>query len=332
MSIHVSDRVRLGSSRVEVTRLGLGTAPIGNMFVQVTDDDAADAIRSAWELGVRYFDTAPLYGHGLSEARLGAVLRTLPRDELVVSTKVGRLLEPRVGAGEPTIFQDTPPYEPVFDFGADAVERSLEASLDRMGLDRVDVVLVHDPDDHLDQALRETLPRLEQLRADGRVSAIGAGMNQSPALERIVRETDVDCVLLAGRYTLLEQAALDDLLPACVERGVSVIAGGVFNSGLLADPRPGATYDYDAAPPELLERARQLGVACEAEGVSLRSAALRFPLGHPAVACVLSGARAGAEIRENAALFEEPHDGRVWERLRDAASLDPRAPLPGGTT
>ncbi len=322
-------RTRLGSSAVEITRFALGTAPIGNMFTPVADEDAAAAIQAAWDLGVRYFDTAPLYGHGLSEARLGAALRTLPRDELVVSTKVGRLLVPRTGEGEPTIFRDVPPCEPVFDFSADGVERSLDESLERLGLDRVDVLLVHDPDDHLDQALAETLPRLARMRADGRVRAIGAGMNQSPALERIVRESDVDCVLLAGRYTLLEQHSLDDLLPRCEERGVSVIAAGVFNSGLLADPRPGATYDYEAAPEDVIARARALAVACNEAGSSLRAAALQFPLAHPAVACVLSGARTEAEVRENVALFEQRSGNEPWTSLARAGLIDSRAPLPG---
>ncbi len=323
---------RLGASRVEVTPLGLGTAPIGNMFTTVADDDAAATISTAWALGVRYFDTAPLYGHGLAEARLGEVLRSLPRNELVVSTKVGRLLLPREGAGEPTIFQDTPPCDPVFDFSGDGVERSLEESLTRLGLDHVDILLVHDPDDHLDQALDEALPRLERMRADGRVGAIGAGMNQTHALDRIVRESDVDCVLLAGRYTLLEQTALDDLLPRCAERNVSVIAAGIFNSGLLAAPRPGATYDYETASTDLVARARRLATACERAGSSLRSAALQFPLAHPAVACVLTGARTEAEIRENISLFDRASETEPWESLRTAGLLDARAPLPGGTT
>jgi len=328
-SLHTR-RARLGSSPVEVTAFALGTAPIGNMFAPVTDEDAEAAIRAAWDLGVRYFDTAPLYGHGLSETRLGAVLRTLPRDEFVVSTKVGRLLVPRAGPGAPTIFEDTPPLEPIFDFSGDGVERSLDESLERLGLDRVDILLVHDPDDHLDEAIREALPRITRMRADGRVGAIGAGMNQTAALTRIVRETDVDCVLLAGRYTLLEQTALDDLLPQCAERGVSVIAAGVFNSGLLADPNSGATYDYQEAPAHLVARAQQLASVCAEAGSSLRSAALQFPLAQDSVACVLSGARTEAEVRENVARFSEPVAMEPWRALRDAKLIDTRAPLPGG--
>lgn len=328
----IQDRMRLGSSTVEVTSFGLGTAPIGNLFTPVSDDTARSAIRTAWELGVRYFDTAPLYGHGLAEIRLGQALQGFPRDEIVVSTKVGRLLRPASNDREPSVFCDTPPFEPVFAFEGDAIERSVEASLERMGLDRFDVLLVHDPDDHLDQAIEIALPRLAKMRADGRVGAVGAGMNQTAALERIVREADVDCVLLAGRYTLLEQTALDSLLPSCEERGVSVIAGGVFNSGLLADPRPGSTYDYEAAPAEQIERARGLERVCREAGSSLRSAALRFPLFHPAVACVLSGARSETEVRENVALFEARDAVEPWDALRRSGLVDPRSPLPGGST
>lgn len=328
----VSRRVPLGSSRVEVSQLGLGCAPIGNLYTAVSDDDAAEAIRTAWDLGIRYFDTAPQYGHGLAEMRLGSMLATLPRDEFVISTKVGRILVASTGAGSPTVFADAPPFEPVFDFSADGVERSVEESLGRLGLDRIDILLVHDPDDHLDEALHSALPRLARMRDDGRVGAIGAGMNQSAALERIVSESDVDCILVAGRYTLLEQAALDGLLPRCEQRGVSVIAAGVFNSGLLANPREGAPYDYAEAPESLVSRARLLASACEEAGTSLQSAALRFPLTHPSVACVLTGARNETEIRENVDHFREPGATAVWDHLKDRGLLDPRVPATGGPT
>jgi len=325
----LSKTTTLGSSGVEVGPLGFGCAPIGNLYAAVSDADVTAALDEAWSQGIRYFDTAPLYGHGLSESRLGTALRTRPRGEFVISTKVGRRLVPRRGDGEPTIFADTPPCEPVLDFSADGVERSLDESLERLGLDHVDVLLVHDPDDHLDQALAEALPRLARLRADGRVRAIGAGMNQSAALTRIVAESDVDCVLLAGRYTLLEQGALDDLLPRCEERGVSVIAAGVFNSGLLANPRGGGTYDYAPAPPDRIARASRLLDVCVQAGTSLKSAALRFPLSHPAVACVLTGARTAGEVRENVASFEQTGGAEAWKTLRREGLVDPRAPLPG---
>jgi len=314
-----------------VTRLGFGAAPIGNLFAPVADTDASAAIDAAWRRGLRLFDTAPLYGHGLSERRLGAALRAHPRDELVVATKVGRLLVP-----DPTPQDDgfvaTPPFRPLFDFSHDATLRSHDESLARLGLDRVDVLHVHDPDDHADDALRGAFPALRRLRTEGVVRAIGAGMNQSALLARFVREADVDCVLLAGRYTLLDQSALAGLLPLCLQRGVSVIAGGVFNSGLLADPSPRATYDYHPAPPALVERARRLATVCARHRVDLKAAALRFPLAHPAVACVLTGARSATEMVENARLFATPIPLALWDDLRSEGLLGDDTPTPGAAT
>lgn len=322
-------RARLGSSAVEVTRLGFGAAPIGNLFAAVGDDDAAAAVEAAWRAGVRFFDTAPLYGHGLSERRLGAALAARHRDDVVVATKVGRLLVPDAGPPPDDGFVATPPLRPVFDFSWDATWRSLDESLARLGIDRVDLLHVHDPDDHAEEALGGAFPALRALRSQGVVRAIGAGMNQSALLARFVREAEVDCVLLAGRYTLLEQPALADLLPLCAERGVSVIAAGVFNSGLLADPSPHATYDYRPAPPAAVERARRLAAICARHDVSLKAAALQFPLAHPAVACVLSGARSAAEIEENARLFATPIPGALWDDLRRERLLGDDVPTPG---
>jgi D-threo-aldose 1-dehydrogenase len=296
----------------------------------VSEDDARAAVDVAWAGGIRTFDTAPHYGLGLSERRLGDALRDRPRDEYVISTKVGRLLEPAVpGPGGPgagtgvggTGGQDTEgfaiPASHVrrWDFSADGVRRSLEASLERLGLDRVDFVLIHDPDNHGEQALREAYPALERLRAEGTVRAIGVGMNQTAMLTTFVTGTDVDAVLVAGRYTLLDNSAGRDLLPAAQRRGVSVIAGGVFNSGLLAAPVAGATYDYQPAPAELIERARRLAQTCERYGVPLRAAAARFPLTHPAVASVLIGLRSAAEVADALALrtIDIPND--LWESL-----------------
>jgi D-threo-aldose 1-dehydrogenase len=321
-------RVRLGSSAVEVTRLGFGAAPIGNLFTAVGDADAAATVDAAWSAGIRFFDTAPLYGHGLSERRLGTALRAHSRDELVVATKVGRLLVPDSGPPPEDGFVATPPLRPVFDFSHDATLRSLDASLERLGTGRVDVLHVHDPDHHADDALRGAFPALRRLRDQGVVRAIGAGMNQSALLARFVREAEIDCVLLAGRYTLLDQSALAGLLPLCAERGVSVIAGGVFNSGLLADPSPRATYDYHPAPPALVERARRLAEICARHGVDLKAAALRFPLAHPAVACVLTGARSAAEVEQNARLFATPIPLALWDDLRSAGMLGDGTPTP----
>jgi D-threo-aldose 1-dehydrogenase len=314
---------RLGRSPVHVTELSFGSAAIGNLFTAVSDDEAGAAVDAAWDGGIRTFDTAPHYGLGLSERRLGDALRHRPRDEYVLSTKVGRLLEPAEPA-EPA--RDTEGFDvPAtqvrrFDFSADGVRRSLEASLGRLGQDRVDIALIHDPDNHGEQALRAAYPALEKLRAEGVVRAIGVGMNQAEMLTRFVTETDIDVVLMAGRYTLLDRSAADTLLPAAQRRGVSVIAGGVFNSGLLAKPEAGATYDYQAAPDSLIDRARRLEQACARFGVPLRAAAARFPLTHPAVASVLIGARNAAEISDAIRLRTLDFPPALWQAL---AALTP---------
>ena len=314
---------RLGGSPVFVTELSFGGAAIGNLFTEVTDDDARAAVDAAWDGGIRTFDTAPHYGLGLSERRLGGALRHRPRDQYVISTKVGRLLRP----GSPPYGRDPDgfavPADHVreWDFSADGVRRSLEASLRRLGLDRVDIALIHDPDDHGEQAFREAYPALEKLRAEGAVRAIGAGMNQTAMLTRFVTDTDVDVVLVAGRYTLLDQSAAEALLPAARERGVSVIAGGVFNSGLLAAPAPGATYDYKAAPQALLARAQELERVCAGYGVPLRAAAARFPLTDPAVASVLIGARSAAEITDAITLRGAGLPAARWEALWQALGV-----------
>lgn len=313
---------RLGRSPVYVTELSFGGAAIGNLFTEVSDDDARAAVDAAWAGGIRTFDTAPHYGLGLSERRLGDALRDRPRDEYVISTKVGRLLEPAAAAGaRGAVGRDTEgfavpaSYVRRFDFTADGMLRSLEASLDRLGLDRVDIALIHDPDDHGEQALREAYPALEKLRAEGTVRAIGVGMNQTALLTRFVAETDVDAVLVAGRYTLLDRSAGRDLLPAALRRGVSVIAGGVFNSGLLAAPAAGATYDYREAPQELIDQARRLAATCERFGVPLRAAAACFPLTHPAVASVLIGARNAAEITDAVRQRALDIPAALWDSL-----------------
>jgi D-threo-aldose 1-dehydrogenase len=328
-----AERRRLGRSDVSVTRLGFGAAPIGNLFAPVADDVAEQTVAAAWEAGVRYFDTAPHYGLGLSERRLGRALRGRPRDDFVVSTKVGRLLEPMtVGEGDDREHGFAVPatHRRRWDFSGEGVRRSLAESLDRLALDRVDVVLIHDPDDHMDWALREAYPALHALRDEGAVGAIGVGMNASPPLARFVAEADLDVVLLAGRCTLLEQGALDDLLPRCLDGGVSVIAAGVYNSGLLARERPpaDATYDYAAAPPELLARANRIADVCERHGVSLPQAALHFPLGHPTVDAVVVGARSPGEVAAAADLLGRAVPAALWEELVAEELLHRRAPTP----
>jgi D-threo-aldose 1-dehydrogenase len=320
----------LGRGTVQVTGLALGAAAIGNLYSEVSEEQAHETVRAAWEAGVRYFDTAPHYGIGLSERRLGAALRGRPRSAYTVSTKVGRRLEPTDAGGDDLAdgFAVPATHHRVWDFSADGVRRTLDASLERLGLDRVDVVYLHDPDDHGEQAFREGYPALEELRAQGVVGAIGAGMNQAEMLTRFVRETDVDVVLCAGRYTLLDQRALTGLLPAARERGTSVVIGGAFNSGLLADPKPGATYDYAAAPPGLLDRALALRAAADRHGTTLRTAALAFCAAHPAVVSVLVGARSPHEARDAARQFTAPVPSGFWQELREEGLLPAGAPVP----
>lgn len=316
----------LGGSPVLVTELSFGGAAIGNLYTEVSDDDARAAIDAAWEGGIRTFDTAPHYGLGLSERRLGEAPRHRRREDYVICTKVGRLLDP-AGQSIPGGRTEYPagrdaegfavPARHVrrFDFSADGVRRSIEASLGRLGLDRVDIVLIHDPDDHGEQALREAYPALEKMRAEKTVGAIGAGMNHAEMLTRFVTETDIDVVLIAGRYTLLDSSAADALLPAALGRGVSVLAGGVFNSGLLAAPVAGAPYDYRTAPQALVTRAQRLEQACARFGVPLRAAAARFPLTHPAVTSVLIGARTAAEISDAIRLRALDIPAALWDAL-----------------
>lgn len=324
----------VGRAGVRLTRLGLGCAPLGNLFHAIGDDAAAATVDAAWHSGIRYFDTAPHYGLGLSERRLGAALRGLPRNEFAVSTKVGRLLVP-AGSGGPA--RDNEGYDVpathrrVWDFSRDGILRSVEDSLHRLGLDRVDILFLHDPDDHWAQAVDEGYPALAELRDQGVVKAIGAGMNQAEMLARFVRHTDLDLLMLAGRYTLLEQGPIDDLLPLCEQRGVGIVAAGAFNSGLLSRPRPAAdaTYNYAPAPAELIDRAHQIADVCERHGTSLPAAALRFPFAHRAVVAVAVGCHSASQVRRNLELLRQPVPPVVWSDLRDAGLLRPDAPVPG---
>jgi D-threo-aldose 1-dehydrogenase len=316
-----------------VPRLGLGTSPLGNLYTAVTDGEARAVIDAAWDAGVRTFDTAPHYGLGLAEQRLGAALADRPRSEYVLSTKVGRLLVPDpAGAGrlDDDGFVVPATHRRVWDFSADGVRRCLESSLERLGLGRVDVVYVHDPDGHGDQAITEAVPALVELRDQGVIGAVGVGMNQWQLPARFVRESDVDVVMLAGRYTLLEQPALAEFLPLCAERGVHVVIAGLFNSGLLArhDVPDGATHDYRVAPPELIDRARRIAEVCARHGTTLPAAALWFPFGHPAVTGAVVGARTEAEILANVAALTKPLPTELWADLREEGLLAPDAPTP----
>jgi D-threo-aldose 1-dehydrogenase len=326
--LDAGELVKLGRTELDVSLLSLGTAPLGNLFTAVSDADAEAAIEAAWESGIRFFDTAPLYGHGLAEIRLGRVLQRKPREEFTVATKVGRLLRPDVPPEPGQSYVDVPPVNPTFDFSYDATLRSLEESLERLGLDRVDILHIHDPDDHYEEALGGAYRALDRLRGEGAIGAVSAGMNQSAMLARFAREGDFDCFLLAGRYTLLDQTAMADLMPLAEERGIAIIAAGVFNSGVLADPKPTARFNYAQAPQALIEKARRIAAVCERHGVPLRAAAVQFTIAHPAVPSVLVGCRSAAQVRENVANFERPIPAQLWEELKSEGLLSEEVPTP----
>ncbi|QUQ69566.1 aldo/keto reductase [Kutzneria sp. CA-103260] len=314
-----------------ISGLGFGGAPIANLYTPVSDVDARATVDAAWDAGVRYFDTAPHYGLGLSERRLGAALSARPRDEFVISTKVGRVLEPFGGGGlDDAGFLVPATHRRVWDFSADGIRRSLDASLARLGLDHVDIVYLHDPDNHWEQAISEGLPALQELKSQGVIRGIGVGMNQWQMPERFIREGSLDYVMLAGRYTLLEQESLASFLPLCLDRGVSVVSVGVFNSGLLARPEvpSDATYNYSAAPASMLERARRIASVCSRHGAVLPQAALQFPFGHPAVKAIAVGARTPGEITENAALFADKVSPDLWAELKVEGLLAHETPTP----
>jgi D-threo-aldose 1-dehydrogenase len=302
-----------------MTELGLGTAPLGNLFTAVSDEQAAATVAAAWRAGVRTFDTAPQYGHGLAEVRLGRALASLPREEFVLSSKVGRLLRRTDGVRPPSSFVDIPDVDPTFDFTRDGVLRSLEESLTRLGVDRLDVVHVHDPDDFEALALSDAFPALLALRDQGVIGRVGCGMNQFEMLSRFVDRVDLDCVLLAGRWTLLDRSG-EPLLDQCANRGVQVVLGGVFNSGLLAQPTPGATFDYTTAPDHLLAAARRLQQVCDSAEVALPAAAVQFALRHPAVHTVLVGARSPEEIEADVSYWRTSLPDELWPRLEAARS------------
>jgi D-threo-aldose 1-dehydrogenase len=309
--------VPLGHGGLRVTRLMFGGAPIGGMYAPVGEDEALATLDAAWAAGIRAFDTAPHYGVGLSERRIGRFLAGRPRGEYVLSTKVGRLLVPAAGAvaGAEEFPAEAPHLARVRDYSRDGVLASLEGSLERLGTDHVDIALIHDPDDHGPQALDEAYPALAELRAAGVIGAVGVGMNQAEMLEWFLPRADLDCVLVAGRYTLLDAGAAATLLPECRRRGVAVLAGGVFNSGVLADPVPGARYDYRAALPAILDRAQRIRAVCARRGIPIGAAALHFTLRHPAVTAAVVGARSPGEISADAGYLAAQVPDELFEEL-----------------
>lgn len=319
-------RRRLGRSGLALTELGFGAASLGNLYRVTGEAEALAAVDRAWERGIRYFDTAPHYGLGLSERRLGAALRDRPRDEYVLSTKVGRLLEPNPA---PTALDTEGFVVPgdlhrVWDFSPDGVRRSLDSSLERLGTDRVDIVYAHDPDQCSDSAARHALEALAALRDEGVVGAVGVGTNSTDGLAALMADGLLDVVMLAGRYTLLEQGALTSVLEPARHAGAGVVAVGVFNSGLLSQPRPSADahYDYGSVPADVLARARRLADVCTAHGVSLPEVAIAFPLRHPAVVNVSLGMRNSQQVDGNLARYGAAVPDELWPALVGAGLLD----------
>lgn len=316
---------RSGSGTLNLGELGFGGAQIGNLYHATTPEDAAAAVEAAWTAGVRYFDTAPHYGLGLSERRLGRALRAFPRSQFVLSTKVGRLLVPSDRPHEPDDegFAVPATHRRVRDYSRDGVLRSIDSSLERLKLDHIDLVLIHDPDEHVDEALAHAAPTLSELRAQGVIRAFGVGMSDSSILTRFVRETDLDVVMLAGRYTLLDHTAALDLLPAALEHSVGVINAGVFNSGLLSQARPrrGDWFDYVPASDDVVDRARRIADACEQFGVELPTAALAFAGRHPSVVNVVVGMRTRQHVEDIARRWRREVSEALWSALYEQELL-----------
>jgi D-threo-aldose 1-dehydrogenase len=339
--MQVSDKRVLGKSGVEVTIMGFGGAPLGNMYQAFSDQQARATVEACYDAGIRYFDTAPLYGFGLSEHRLGEALRGKKREEFVLSTKVGRLLQPSDPATlDQGQFKDGLPFAQVYDYSYDGVMRSVEDSLQRLGTWRVDILLVHDLDVWTHGSEDARRARVEEfmaggyramalLREQGAVQAIGAGVNETAACQDLAERGDFDCFLLAGRYTLLEQAPLDEFLPLCERRSIALIIGGAYNTGILATgATPGAYFQYAPAPPEMMERVRRIEAVCARHGVRLPTAALQFPLGHPAVATVIPGTRSPAEVAQNVEIFASETPAEFWAELKHEGLLRADAPTP----
>jgi D-threo-aldose 1-dehydrogenase len=317
---------QVGTTKLNVTRLGLGNAPLGKID---GIEPAIDIVTKARKLGITYFDTAPLYGEGKSEVYVGKSLQEFPRDDFVLSSKVGRVLDPIDGQSDADSGAVLPPLKPVFDFSRDGILRSLEETLKRLGLDRIDIAFIHDPDDHHEQAINEAFPTLAELRSQGVISAIGAGMNQWEALADFARRGDFDCFLLAGRYTLLDQSGLDELMPLCEEKQISIMLGGPYNSGILAsDLGAGTTYFYQETPSDVLDKARQIKAVCDRYQVPLKAAALQFGLAHPAVAATIPGARSPQEVEENIQMSSYTIPADLWAELKSDGFLPEQAPVP----
>jgi D-threo-aldose 1-dehydrogenase len=315
---------KIGMKRVdlELTRLSLGTAPLAGLFKSVDISESDQLIRTALDNGMNYFDTAPLYGHGLAEERLGRILSNVTKP-FVLQTKVGRVLNWVEKADPVPWFPDADPHiQPVFDYTADGIKRSLDESLKRLGVDQIDIALMHDAENHISEAINIAYPVLADLKRQGIIKAIGIGINLCDVAIEIMKNVDLDIVLLAGRYTLLDQSAQNKLLPYALERRVDITIGGVFNSGVLADPKPGATFEYLPASDEIIKKAQEIGAFLKNLGIPLTAAALQFPLRHPAVTSVLTGSRNSKELLANAADFDLELPEDIWNQLEDAGLIE----------
>lgn len=349
----------IGRTGLMVSRLGLGGAPLAGLYTGVTEEQAARVVNAYLDHGPGFIDTAPLYGSGVSETRLGAALSERVRvrsgdardgnarvgdgreglasgarngngrNAFVLATKVGRLLVSDPSRDQDVWSDDLPPIGPVFDYSYDGTLRSLDESLKRLGLDRVDILHIHDPDNHYEEAMKGSYRALVRLREEGVIRAVGVGMNQAKMLARFAEEGDFDCFLCAGRYTLVDHTALKRLLPLCEERDISIIVGGPYNSGILAQGAvKEATFDYRKAPAQIMDRVRRIEAVCARHGTPLKAAALQFPLAHPAVAAVIPGARSPGEVDENVQMagFEIPSG--FWAELREEGLIPEEAPTP----
>jgi len=307
---------------LELSRLSLGTAPLAGLFTSVKDDESDALIHTAFGAGINYFDTAPLYGHGSAEIRLGRILKT-SKAPYVLETKVGRILK-HVEAAEPVPwFPDADPHiEPVFDYSRDGILRSIDDSLERMGVDHIDIALMHDCENHSDEAIDNAYPVLANLRDQGIIKAVGVGLNFVDVAMKIMKAVDLDIALIAGRYTLLDQSAGAALLDYALERQVDITIGGVFNSGVLADPKPGATFEYLPASDEIIKKAQDIRAFLTERGIPLTAAALQFPLRHPAVTSVLTGSRSSAELLANIADFDRTLPENIWTELEGAGLIE----------
>lgn len=340
MSFDPAATRRIGRRDVAVSLLGVGTAPFGSMAGEDTDASIAGAFARLYGAGLRYFDTAPFYGLGLAEHRLGACLRTVDRRSVVISTKVGRLMQPVVGGVTPGVSSGASPFEVAFDYSYEGTMRSLEHSLQRLGTNAVDIVLIHDVNrrwqgDLVEQRYREAMSgahrALVELRSAGTIKAFGVGVNDWSILLRFAADGDFDCFMLAGRYTLLDHSALETFMPDCQRRGISVLMAAPFNSGILATgARPGATFFYVEADPKIMARTRRIEDVCERHGVTLAAAALQFPLAHPAVASVVTGMRTAAEADANVAHCRASIPRAFWDELRHERLIAAEAPVPDG--